>query len=153
MKRAPISKQIQLEIFLRDKWMCRYCGEEVLFSPALKVLDEQVPDKGYYHRNGRANKMSPMLLNKSGAIDHIHPVSDGGGNEFDNLVSSCWKCNSSKSNDLSPNWINKIIPIEELKPAEGWDGMFGLIERFDKSNEWIKVKTNIKRQTNTSTVK
>jgi len=33
-------------------------------------------------------------------IDHIHPVSKGGTNDHDNLVTACQACNSGKSNIL-----------------------------------------------------
>lgn len=31
-------------------------------------------------------------------VDHIHPVSKGGGNDIDNLITACQPCNSGKSN-------------------------------------------------------
>lgn len=33
-------------------------------------------------------------------VDHIQPVSKGGTNDMLNLVTSCWECNSGKSNRL-----------------------------------------------------
>lgn len=33
-------------------------------------------------------------------IDHIHPVSEGGGNSKDNLITACFDCNRGKSNNL-----------------------------------------------------
>lgn len=42
-------------------------------------------------------KMAPdVVLN----VDHIDPVSNGGTNEMINLVTSCWGCNSGKSDRL-----------------------------------------------------
>lgn len=31
-------------------------------------------------------------------VDHIHPVSKGGGDDIDNLITACQPCNSGKSN-------------------------------------------------------
>lgn len=39
--------------------------------------------------------------------DHIHPVSRGGSDDFDNLIAACWECNSGKSD----------IPIMRVDPA------------------------------------
>lgn len=36
-------------------------------------------------------------------IDHIYPVNAGGGNDTYNLITSCQKCNMSKSKTLMPN--------------------------------------------------
>lgn len=33
-------------------------------------------------------------------VDHIHPVSEGGSNQQDNLITSCFDCNRGKSNTL-----------------------------------------------------
>lgn len=33
-------------------------------------------------------------------VDHIHPVAKGGGNDEDNLITSCLKCNRGKSANL-----------------------------------------------------
>lgn len=33
-------------------------------------------------------------------VEHIHPVSRGGGNEAWNLLTACWECNSGKSDLL-----------------------------------------------------
>lgn len=39
-------------------------------------------------------------------IDHLKPLSRGGGNTIDNLVISCYNCNQKKGNKL----------VEEFKP-------------------------------------
>lgn len=136
--RKAIPKKIQSQIFIRDKWCCRYCGVEVFFSPALKALDSLSPNNGYYHRNGRKDKMSSHLLNRCAAIDHITPVTLGGTNNIDNLICACWECNSAKSNEEPKKWMNKIIPIEKINMAEGWDGFLGILKQIQPENEWLK---------------
>ena len=137
-KRTTISKSKQATIFTRDKWCCRYCGVEVFFSPALKALNSRFPNSGYYHRNGRKDKMSQLLLNRCGAIDHIVPVSKGGSNDLDNLICACWQCNSTKSNSESIDWINKILKIDELVTADGWDGLLSVLLGLNPESEWQK---------------
>ena len=41
-------------------------------------------------------------------VDHIHPVSDGGGNDSDNLVTACFSCNRGKS-DISLNLVPQSL--------------------------------------------
>jgi HNH endonuclease len=36
-------------------------------------------------------------------VDHIRPVAEGGGNEIDNLVTSCYDCNRGKGSGLLSN--------------------------------------------------
>ncbi len=140
-RRKSISKKIQAQVFQRDQWCCRYCGNEVFFSPALKVLDEQFPGKGYYHKNGKRGKMSKLLLNRCAAIDHIHPSALGGTNDIENLICACWECNSKKSNDPPQQWIEKIIKIEDLALADHWDGFLSIFLEKEKNNAWAKCFT------------
>jgi hypothetical protein len=52
-------------------------------------------------------------------IDHVIPVSKGGTNEFENLVTSCFECNRGKSNGLLNNvMIEKDIHDESVLLAE-----------------------------------
>src|SRR5690606_9228516 len=40
-------------------------------------------------------------------VDHVVPVKEGGGDEADNLVTSCFACNAGKG----------AVPLEEVQPA------------------------------------
>lgn len=50
-------------------------------------------------------------------VDHIHPKSDGGSDEMDNLQTSCFDCNRGKSSvslkQVAPGWDSKAKLIEE----------------------------------------
>lgn len=65
-KRTPISKGLRWKVFVRDNFTCQYCG--------------------------RTPKKHGVTLE----IDHKIPVSKGGTNELDNLVTSCSDCNRGK---------------------------------------------------------
>jgi 5-methylcytosine-specific restriction endonuclease McrA len=43
---------------------------------------------------------------KGGAIDHVIPVSRGGGHSIGNLLPSCQTCNSSKADKFIVEWKN-----------------------------------------------
>lgn len=49
-------------------------------------------------------------------IDHIYPVSKGGKNDKDNLITSCFNCNSGKSDSIIKKTPQKIK--ENLKNLE-----------------------------------
>jgi hypothetical protein len=65
-KRKPISQSLRFDVLEKDNFACQYCGA--------KATDDNV------------------LLE----IDHIVPVSQGGGNNIENLTTSCKKCNMGK---------------------------------------------------------
>ena len=44
--RTKLPEDLQAKVFVRDHWTCRYCGVEVLFSPALKALEALSPRGG-----------------------------------------------------------------------------------------------------------
>jgi hypothetical protein len=51
--------------------------------------------------------------------DHVVPRRFGGSNKPDNLVPSCWACNSSKSGHiLGPNW--KSLVAEAVDTGTSW---------------------------------
>lgn len=146
MGRKSIPKEIQAQIFVRDLWCCRYCGIEVFFSQALRVIENLSPNHGYWDRHGNKNRMSKLLLSRCTAIDHIIPVSRGGTNELNNLICACWECNTSKNNHSPEVWQNRMIEIEDLKVAENWDGFLSILMKFEPENEWLRYFNNRKKR-------
>lgn len=70
-----INDRVRFLVMLRDKFKCQYCGK----SPAT-------------HPN--------VILH----LDHRKPFSQGGSTDFENLVTSCSKCNLGKGE------ISAIVP-------------------------------------------
>ena len=66
-KSNPFRKR--LNVFIRDNWHCRFCGQDLL-----------------------ADEQSLRLA----TIDHLIPSNLGGNNDQDNLVTCCWLCNQAK---------------------------------------------------------
>ena len=65
-------------------------------------------------------------------VDHLVPVSKGGGDQEKNLVCSCIKCNLGKSdNIIFPH--NMIIDHDQYEPD------FNIIKRF---NDWAVMYNN-----------
>lgn len=75
-----ISKKIRFEIFKRDGFRCQYCG---------------------------CDSSNPEIVLE---IDHIIPVSKGGLDDTDNLLTACFSCNRGKSD----NWLTSVpLSVEE----------------------------------------
>ena len=50
-----------------------------------------------FERDGyKCHYCDKQLTRFSATLDHIQPVSEGGDNSFDNLVTSCLHCNSKR---------------------------------------------------------
>ncbi len=138
MKREPISKEFQYQVFCRDKWHCRYCNDAVFFSPILKVLESISPGHGYYHPNGKSDEMLTLFANKFASIDHIIPVTRGGENSIENYVTSCWKCNLMYGNKTHKK--GKPLPNPINSSGTKWDGLSSLYPKLlDQDDKWSNI--------------
>jgi hypothetical protein len=68
-------------------------------------------------------------------IDHIQPVSKGGKNNIDNLLTACFDCNRGKSNGLLT-----AIPMSILEKAEILKEKQEQVKAFEKLNKAIQRK-------------
>ena len=140
-----IHKKMQFKVWQRDFWSCRYCGEVVFFSPTLKLLDKLSPGHGYYHPNGKTNKILGLFQWKWASIDHINPVTKGGLNDEDNYVTSCWQCNLKFGNKNLNQGKSKPIEININSKLVNWDGLSSLyIKLVNKDDEWARIIKNSK---------
>lgn len=104
-KRQPISKKIRFEVFKRDDFTCKYCG----------------------------NKPPNVMLE----VDHIKPVSKGGTNNINNLITSCFDCNRGKSNIELKKIPNTLLQNQEI-----------LQEKEDQLKEYHKLIRKIENRIN-----
>lgn len=116
--RESISKEMQLRVYIRDRWHCTYCAEPIFFSPTLKILDAMSPGRGYYDRHGRRGAMLSTLENRCACCDHVLPVAAGGPTDMENLVAACFECNRQKSDGQPPEKRERVGSTEPL----AWDG-------------------------------
>lgn len=64
-------------------------------------------------------------------VDHVIPVSEGGDNDFDNLVTSCWECNRGKGR----------IMLDSLAPGvDVHEQAIAMLERELQLKEYNAVK-------------
>lgn len=75
--RNEITHKLRFEVLQRDNFTCQYCG--------------------------RSPKVIPGLVLE---VDHIVPLSAGGTNDLDNLVTACWECNEGKKDRQFKDVIN-----------------------------------------------
>ena len=130
-KRKAISKTLQVQVFRRDHWLCRWCGRPVVFAPALKYLEKFVRSTGYtghlaYHDARWRRDNAPLLDHLGAVIDHVEAHARGGANSKENFVTSCNKCNMRK-NACSVEEFSNRSPLRRVKAKYGepdrWDGI------------------------------
>jgi 5-methylcytosine-specific restriction endonuclease McrA len=97
-------------LFARDEYSCQYCGRH------------------------RSDLRGRQFLTR----DHILPLSRGGGNTWDNVVTSCSPCNNRKGNRLpaeaglklqsdpkEPNHVHLVWAVRRVTPVQAkYIGMF-----------------------------
>lgn len=90
------SKKLELIVFQRDNYHCRYCGGRLIptnfMSSFLTELNSDV------FRNGRPNRDRHGIIHLTNPVaDHVIPWRLGGKTSLENLVSSCGPCNYGKA--------------------------------------------------------
>jgi hypothetical protein len=116
------SKQRSAEIFVRDQFQCRYCGQLLFAVPMLSALSSAFPDELPYVNTYKTGMMHPAYWLVGAEADHLIPGSRGGlWTEPENHVTACVLCNTRKGNHL----VEELgIPVTVSKPS-AWDGLIG----------------------------
>ncbi len=91
-------------LFARDDYSCQYCGRH------------------------RSELKGRQFLTR----DHVVPISRGGGNGWDNVVTACSPCNNRKGNRLprevglqlqtaprEPNYVHLVWAVRRVTPEQG----------------------------------
>src|SRR5260370_27961093 len=101
-RRPPLSKELQLRIFRRDGWICRWCNRPVIFAPVMKFIESEVKKNrsveplSYYHAHWTRDG-APLLDELGAVIDHVEAFSTGGAHSEENFTTACNKCTGRKS--------------------------------------------------------
>jgi 5-methylcytosine-specific restriction endonuclease McrA len=108
--RINIRKDLAVEIFRRDGWLCQWCGRPVIFAPTLRYLERFAAANGftgplaYYHAHW-TRRDAPLLDYMGAVLDHVDAHSNEGPATRDNLVTACNKCNALKSDKKCESFI------------------------------------------------
>lgn len=155
-KRGALPKSVQVSIFRRDGWTCRWCGRPVVFAPAMKFLARELRIAGqdeplaYFHPHWTRDG-SPLLDELGAVIDHVQAFCAGAPDAIENLITACNKCNGRKSAASLEKWKRRPV----YKPVKGrygepqsWDGLSWLFVMFAQRDlgcltvsekDWLKA--------------
>ncbi len=94
--RIPIRQKQLEELFNRDGWHCRYCGNPVggnrkHFKKFAKQID--VPELVHGRSDETRHGIYLMMM---ASYDHVVSHGRGGTDDFSNLVTACWPCQFGK---------------------------------------------------------
>lgn len=123
------TKAEMLRIFLRDGFIDRYSGEKLIFPPVLRILSEIYPNEFPFHPNWKSSECHPAYWDLLATIDHVIPITSGGTNNADNLVTTSMKRNSAKANFTVADLKWNLYPPGKL---EKWDGKLGWFMKMAK---------------------
>lgn len=120
--KQTLAPALQVQVFRRDIFTCRYCGRPTVFCPLLRLVASLFPREFRYHPNWKMAECHIAFWQWTASCDHLIPVARGGSSKPENLRTACYMCNSMKQ-----NWL-----IEELRWTErevtpsAWDGLCSL---------------------------
>lgn len=74
------------------------------------------------------NRKTPQVVLE---VDHVIPRAEGGGDEYENLVTSCWECNRGKGATL----LDRTAPVADIH-----EQTVLLLERELQLKEYAEVR-------------
>jgi hypothetical protein len=141
--RANLPKELQVKIFRRDQWLCRWCRRTVIFGPVMKCLQTELKNAGfaddlaYFHAHW-TRRNAPLIDELGAVLDHVEAFASGGRCSEGNLVTSCARCNGRKSSAAIESWEKR----EKRRPVKGkygkpeaWDGLSSVFVMFALKNQ------------------
>ena len=117
-----VPAEMRENLVARDRFHCRWCGIPVIPKRVRDYLRKEYPKA---LRWGNTNRSKHAAFKAMTLVeDHVKPVSRGGETSLDNLIVSCWPCNSGRGNFM-PEEMCLIPPIPEEGPwiESDWDGL------------------------------
>ncbi len=120
-----------LKIFLRDGFIDRYSGEQLLNPGVLRLLNDLLPEEFPFHPHGKMDSCHEIYWTRLPSIDHLVPVSRGGKDDESN-----WVTTSMKRNLVKNLWLLDELGWNLCDPGSlnDWDGasqqFINIVEKF-----------------------
>lgn len=94
-----------------EKFYAAINGEVNVFTPYVCAVRGRLPAHIWQPIRARILARDEVTCQYCGAtdlpmdVDHVVPLTRGGSNKDDNLVTACYSCNRSKGNKLPEEWV------------------------------------------------
>lgn len=124
--RISTPERIKRQIWERDGHSCRYCGLPTIPPKVMRVVRTLLGEDVLPWGTTNASRHGTLVIARA-EYDHVIPVSAGGSNGTENLVTSCPSCNYGKD-----RWTLEELGMEDpfARPPvrTDWDGLLSLAE-------------------------
>ena len=110
----------KMQVFLRDGFVDRYSGKQLVNPGVLKSITHFFPEAFPYHPHWKTTQCHRAYWELLPTIDHIVPIAHGGEDVFENWVTTSMLNNSIKSNWTLEELRWGICPVGDLAK---WDGL------------------------------
>jgi 5-methylcytosine-specific restriction endonuclease McrA len=118
-RRTNVATLVVTRAFERDHFTCRYCGRRTIHVDVLKLLSRALPRILPYDPGWKPVEDLIVFWTHCASIEHHVPLARGGGNDSQNIVTSCYQCNDVKSYYLAEELGWSLRPVEKSQ----WDGL------------------------------
>ena len=147
----PVSKRRygpieSTRVFVRDGFIDRYSGEQLIFPPVLRLLSSVLPEAFPYHPNWKTDVTHPAYWEVAATVDHLVPVTRGGTDDESNLFTTSMAHNFAKMNWTLEELGWSLRPIGDLN---AWDGLIHWFVEYTGShperipgssvNQWLRA--------------
>lgn len=117
--RAP--QKYQTEVFSRDNYHCRYCGQKLISQKFMKSFIKGVNSDQF--KKGSTNLTTHGIIHVTWPVaDHVIPWNIGGQTNSFNLVASCGPCNYGKAG-YTCEQMGITDPFSRPPTQDSWDGL------------------------------
>jgi hypothetical protein len=119
----------KLEIFIKDGFIDRYSGKQLLFPNVLRIISLELGDTFPYHPNWKMSDCHISYWNLWPTYDHVIPIARGGLDVEDNIVAT-----SMLNNAIKSNWTLQEINFNLYEPGNinEWNGMITWYKKYIK---------------------
>jgi hypothetical protein len=115
---------------LRDGFIDRYTGKQLVFPGTLRLLSVLLPEHMPYQANWAYDRCHPMYWDLCPTLDHVVPVARGGLDVEQNWVTASQRTNSAKA-----HWTLEELGWRLQPPGDlgAWDGLIHWFLEFTDS--------------------
>ena len=133
-QRDPVRSpaKIQNEVFKRDGYKCRYCGQKLISQDFIQLFIKKLNSSAF--QRGKTNKLKNGIIHIAWPVaDHVLPWKLGGRTDLSNLVSACATCNYGKDG-FTIEQLGIENPFHREPVIDSWVGFTDKIDLLNKMN-------------------
>lgn len=116
-----VPDRVRAEVFLRDGFVCSYCGGRTIPRCVLVAISDVFPDEFPYYAHYRRGTVHPAYWALAPEADHTLAHANGGSSDVENLTTMHTMCNTRKSS-LAAGELPAGTPVTAAD-ADSWDGL------------------------------